>query len=101
MPAQSLPTGQEDIKGDVETVDGLRILALSDRADAFLTGLIGTTAAIVFGAELVLAVTGDYRAVLLCAVLALLLLLRARPLPGRFQRIPLLVGGSVGLGLVA
>jgi len=101
MPVPSVPTGPEDLKADVETVDGLRILALSDRADAFLTGLIGTTAVIVLGAELVLAVTGDYRAVLLCAVLALLLLLRARPLPGRFQRIPLLVAGSVGLGLVA
>jgi type VII secretion integral membrane protein EccD len=101
MPVPSVPTGPEDLKADVETVDGLRILTLSDRADAFLTGLIGTTATIVLGTELVLAVTGDYRGVLLCAVLALLLLLRARPLPGRFQRIPLLAAGSVGLGLVA
>ena len=27
----SVPTGPEDLKGDVETVDGLRILALSER----------------------------------------------------------------------
>jgi type VII secretion integral membrane protein EccD len=101
LPVPSVPAGPEDLKADVETVDGARILALADRADAYLTGLIGATATIALGAELVLALTGDVRAVLLCGVLALLLLLRARPFLGRYQRMPLLAAGSVGLGLVA
>jgi len=37
----------------------------------------------------------------LCVVVALALMLRARPLSGRAQRTPLLVAGTIGLGLVA
>jgi len=81
-------------------VDGRRILALADRADELLTGLIGTVAAVLLGAEVVMALTGGLAGVLLCAVLAVLLLLRSRPLPGRRQRLPLLVAGTVGVALV-
>ena len=53
------------------------------------------------GAQFVLALDGRLPAVLLCLVLALLALLRARPLLGRAQRTPVLLAGTVGLGLAA
>jgi type VII secretion integral membrane protein EccD len=101
LPIPSVPTGPADLKSDTETVDGVRILALSDRAHAFLTGFTNTVAAILFAAEVVVALTGGFVGVALCAVLALLLLLRARPLASRSHRLPLLAAGTLGLGLVA
>jgi hypothetical protein len=49
----------------------------------------------------VLADNGRLPAVLLCLVLALLSLLRARPFIGRAQRTPVLLAGTLGLGLAA
>jgi type VII secretion integral membrane protein EccD len=101
LPVPSIPTGPEDLKTDSESVDGRRVLQLSERADAFLTGLLWTVSLLVLGAQLVLALDGRLAAVLLCLVLALLSLLRARPFLGRSQRTPVLLTGTVGLGLAA
>ncbi|MGV9210958.1 type VII secretion integral membrane protein EccD [Micromonospora sp. RB23] len=101
LPVPSIPTGPDDLKTDSETVDGRRVLERSDRADAFLTALLWTVSLLVLGAELVLALDGRLAAVLLCLVLALLSLLRARPLLGRAQRVPVLLAGTAGLGLAA
>ncbi|MEW2384788.1 type VII secretion integral membrane protein EccD [Micromonospora sp. NPDC047707] len=101
LPVPSIPTGPEDLKTDSESVDGRRVLQLSERADEFLTGLVWTVSLLVLGAELVLALDGRLPAVLLCLVLALLSLLRARPFLGRAQRTPVLVAGTAGLGLAA
>jgi type VII secretion integral membrane protein EccD len=101
LPVPSLPAGPEDLKSDTETVNGSRILALSNHADRFFTGLLWTVAVIVFGAEVVLALHGTLNSLLLCTVLALLLLLRARPLVSWQQRTGVLAMGTLGLGLVA
>ncbi|MGK5738006.1 type VII secretion integral membrane protein EccD [Micromonospora sp. URMC 103] len=101
LPVPSIPTGPDDLKTDTESVDGRRVLQLSERADEFLTGLLWTVALVVLGAQVVLAVNGRLPAVLLCLVLAVLSLLRARPLLSRAQRTPVLVTGTVGLGLAA
>ncbi|MDG9672722.1 type VII secretion integral membrane protein EccD [Micromonospora sp. DH14] len=101
LPVPSIPTGPEDLKTDSESVDGRQVLQQSERADEFLTGLLWTVAVLVLGAQIVLAVDGRLPAVLLCLVLALLALLRARPLLGRAQRTPVLLAGTVGLGLAA
>ncbi|MGN9774567.1 type VII secretion integral membrane protein EccD [Micromonospora sp. H33] len=101
LPVPSIPTGPEDLKTDSESVDGRRVLQLSERADEFLTGLVWTVSLLVLGAELVLALDGRLPAVLLCLVLALLSLLRARPFLGRAQRTPVLFAGTAGLGLAA
>ena len=101
LPVPSIPTGPEDLKTDTESVDGRQVLEQSERADEFLTSLLWTVSSLVFGAELVLALDGGLPAVLLCLVLALLSLLRARPLLGRAQRVPVLLAGTVGLGLAA
>ncbi|WP_245730715.1 type VII secretion integral membrane protein EccD [Micromonospora pallida] len=99
LPAPAIPTGPEDLKSDDETFDSRHLLSLSDRADQFLTGLLWTASIVILSGEVVLAVDGRLPAVLLCAVLAVLSLLRARPLASRTQRIPVLVTGSVGLAL--
>jgi type VII secretion integral membrane protein EccD len=100
LPVPSIPTGPEDLKADTETVEGPFVLAASDRANGFLAGFLGTLAVVEVGAEIVLGLGGGVGGQLLCAVVALLLLLRVRSLPGRGQRVPLLVAGCVGLGVV-
>ncbi|MFU8870902.1 type VII secretion integral membrane protein EccD [Micromonospora sp. SL4-19] len=101
LPVPSIPTGPDDLKTDTESVDGPRVLRNSERADAFLTGLLWTVSLLVLGGQVVLAGNGRPPAVLLCLVLALLSLLRARPFIGRGQRTPVLLTGTVGLGLAA
>ncbi|MEV5766455.1 type VII secretion integral membrane protein EccD [Micromonospora sp. NPDC052213] len=101
LPVPSIPTGPDDLKSDTESVDGRRVLQLSERADEFLTGLLWTVSLLVLGAQVILAFDGRLAAVLLCLVLALLSLLRARPFLGRAQRTPVLFAGTAGLGLTA
>ncbi|MGB2568938.1 type VII secretion integral membrane protein EccD [Micromonospora citrea] len=101
LPVPSIPTGPDDLKTDTETVDGRRVLRQSERADQFLTGLLWTVSLLVLGGQIVLAGNGRLPAVLLCLVLALLSLLRARPFIGRAQRTPVLFAGSLGLALAA
>ncbi|TWH68071.1 type VII secretion integral membrane protein EccD [Micromonospora olivasterospora] len=101
LPVPSIPTGPDDLKNDTESVDGRRVLRLSERADAFLTGLLWTVGLLVLGGEVILALDGRLPAVLLCLVLALLSLLRARPFIGRALRVPVLFAGALGLGLTA
>jgi type VII secretion integral membrane protein EccD len=101
LPVPSIPTGPDDLKTDTESVDGRRVLRLSERADEFLTALLWTVALLVLGGEVVLALDGRLPAVLLCLVLALLSLLRARPFIGRALRVPVLLAGALGLGLTA
>lgn len=98
LPMPSVPTGRADITSDTSTVDGRGILAGSDRANGFLTGLLGTVATVITGAEAVLATSGG-PALPLCALLAVVLLLRARPYPDRRQRLVMLTAGGIGLGL--
>ncbi|MEE3919428.1 hypothetical protein V2I01_17175 [Micromonospora sp. BRA006-A] len=97
LPVPSIPTGPDDLKTDTESVDGPSVLRNSERADAFLTGLLWTVSLLVLGGEVVLAEDGRLPAVLLCLVLALLSLLRARPFLSRAQRTPVLLAGTVGL----
>jgi type VII secretion integral membrane protein EccD len=101
LPVPSIPTGPDDLKTDTESVDGPQVLRNSERADAFLTGLLWTVSVLVLGGQFVLAGNGRLPSVLLCLVLALLSLLRARPFIGRAQRTPVLLAGTVGLGLAA
>ncbi|MEU6072894.1 type VII secretion integral membrane protein EccD [Micromonospora sp. NPDC047074] len=101
LPVPSIPTGPDDLKSDTESVDGRQVLQLSERADEFLTGLLWTVSLLVLGAQVVLALDGSLPAILLCLVLSLLSLLRARPFLGRAQRTPVLLAGTGGLGLTA
>lgn len=97
LPIPAIPTGPADLQADSATVDGRRVLAQADRAAELLTGLITTVAVVVLAAAVVLVLDGGVPAVLLATLLSVLLLLRARPVPGRWQRLAVLVGGSGGL----
>ena len=99
LPMPSIPTGPDDLKADLETVDGPRVLALGEQANQYFVALLWTVSLVVLGAEIALALDGRLPAVLLCAVLALLLMLRARPLIARAQRTPVLLAGTAGLVL--
>ncbi|HEX5540324.1 MAG TPA: type VII secretion integral membrane protein EccD [Micromonospora sp.] len=101
LPIPSIPTDPDDLKNDTFSVNGRRILARSDLAATFLTGLVGTVSIIIVGAEAVLARDSRFNSVLLCGLLAILLLLRARPLLTQAQRWPVLIAGALGLGLTA
>jgi type VII secretion integral membrane protein EccD len=97
MPVPSVPTGPEDLKTDTESVDGVRVLKQSERADEYLAALLGALAVIGAGAGLVLAPSGT-PGVLMALVLGLLMVIRARWFISRRQRMPLLIAGLITLG---
>jgi type VII secretion integral membrane protein EccD len=101
LPMPAVPAGPEDLRADIENVDGKRVLELSDRANAFHIGLIGTAAVLVAGCVVVMVIAGGWRAGLLAGVLSLLLLLRGRPYRGTAARLAVLVTGAPGLAMVA
>jgi type VII secretion integral membrane protein EccD len=100
LPMPSVPSGRADITSDTSAVDGRQVVVGSDQANGYLTGLLGTVATVVVGAEAVFAVSGG-PALPLCVLLAVVLLLRARPYPDRRQRLAMLTAGGLGLGLAA
>lgn len=101
LPIPAIPTGPDDLRTDSSTVDGRRVLAQADRAAELLTGLIATVAVIVLVSSVVLVLDGGLPGMVLAALLSALVLLRARPVPGRWQRLPVLLAGAGGLGAVA
>jgi type VII secretion integral membrane protein EccD len=101
LPIPTVPTDPEELRADATTVDGQRVLAQSRRADEFLTAMLGWVAAVGLGAAVVLAIGRTVADLILCSVLALLLLIRARWFRGLGQRLPLLIAGSAALGAVA
>lgn len=102
LPMPTIPSGPDELRTDVETVDGQRVLAQSDAADRHLTGLLGATAVLGLGAEVTVALGGSgWPRLLLLGVVALVLLARSRSFAGAWQRLPLLIAGMLGLGLTA
>ncbi|MFI5906245.1 type VII secretion integral membrane protein EccD [Dactylosporangium sp. NPDC051541] len=77
------------------------IFAAVARTDEMLTGMLFGFAAAGAGASLVLARSGDVSGMVLVAVAAVASLLRARTFLTVRQRLPLIVAGAVGLGLLA
>lgn len=95
-----VPTGPADLRADCEDVDGDRVRRGADVADAYLAGLVGGVAVAACGALIAVVFGGGLSGVLLGAVLSLVLLSQSRAFPGWRHRVPLLVAGSLGLGLV-
>jgi type VII secretion integral membrane protein EccD len=101
LPMPAIPTGPDDLRADSESVNGARVLARSDRADDFHTGLIMAVSIFVLGSIVVIVLDGGWGGSILATVLALLLLLRARPYRTWTGRTPVLMAGSLALGTVA
>jgi type VII secretion integral membrane protein EccD len=95
----SIPTGPDDVKNDTETVDGPEVLRRSNRAGQFMTSMLGTVGVITGGSMVLVGTRGSLPGVLLCGVLSICLMLRARPHDGRAQRLALLIPGSIGLAV--
>ncbi|MEV6344880.1 type VII secretion integral membrane protein EccD [Actinoplanes sp. NPDC051851] len=100
LPIPSVPSGPEELKADTESVDGAAVLAASQRADGFLTGILSAIAVICAFSAIVVS-TVSYVGVATAAVLGIVLLARARSFRSRSQRVPLLVAGSVALAAAA
>lgn len=98
----SLPTGPDDLRSQAAPVtDGAKVLALSERAADFLVALTVAASIAAAGSIVTLITDGGLAPFILAALLSLLVLLRARPLISRSQRLPLLIAGGIGLGTVA
>ena len=100
LPVPNVPTERDQLLSDGENVNGIRILELARRADAFLAALVSALAVIVAGTALLVAGDG-LRGLLLALVLGLLSLARARWFLHRAQRLPLLLAGGVALAAAA
>ena len=96
LPVPTVPTEREHLRQDPGAVDGARVLGLARRADAFLAAMISALA-IVNATAAILVVFGGLPGIVLCGVLGLLPLVRARWFQGRTQKLPLLISGGVAL----
>lgn len=101
LPIPSVPTDAADLKTDTEMVSGRQVLALSERADEILAGMLGALAGIGGLASVTVAVDGGVPGGSLALVFGLVMIARARWFISRRQRIPLLVAGLVALAIVA
>ncbi|GAA3734513.1 type VII secretion integral membrane protein EccD [Plantactinospora mayteni] len=96
LPDPSVPSDPEHLRQDEHSVDGRQTLTRSDRAAAFLAGMLSALA--IIGAVAAVAVSSDgIRGLALCVVLGLTMMARARWFLSRAQRLPLLGGGAVAL----
>ncbi len=97
LPMPSVPTGPRDVRDDDDSIDTSAALRRSDRAATLLAAMIGGFAVVEAGAAFVVGIDGALPGLLLAAVLTALLWSRARAFHLRWQRLPLLGGGLVGL----
>ena len=58
LPTPSIPTGPEDLKADLETVDGPRVLALGEQANQYFVALLWTVSLVALGTEITRRATG-------------------------------------------
>lgn len=100
LPIPSIPSTPEQMRTDNETVAGARVLALSERSDHILGGLLGAIAVLGVGAGGMTATTGGRAGGVFALVTGLFLMARARWFISRRQRLPLLIAGAVILGVV-
>ncbi|GGM05717.1 type VII secretion integral membrane protein EccD [Dactylosporangium sucinum] len=100
LPIPSVPTDAADLKTDTEMVAGRQVLALSERADEFLAGMLGALAVIGGLGSVIAAIDGGVPGACLAAVFGLVMVARARWFISRRQRIPLLVSGLIALAVV-
>jgi type VII secretion integral membrane protein EccD len=97
LPTPSIPTGPRDVREDEDSIDTGAALRRSDRAATLLAAMIGGFAVVEAGAAFVIGVAGGFAGLLLAGVLTALLWSRARAFHLRWQRLPLLGGGLLGL----
>ena len=95
-----VPRNADDLRRDSLMVDGKNVLGRTAVADRFVTGVVSGIGLVAIGAEIALAFGTGLLTHLTCAVVACVLLLRARVFRGRAQRLWLMVPGFGGLVLL-
>jgi type VII secretion integral membrane protein EccD len=101
MALPQVPRHADDLRRDTLTVDGAAVFDRTAAADSFVTGAVAGIGLVGAGAELALALSPGWLPRLMCAVLGVALLLRARVFQGLAQRLWLMVPGYGGLILLA
>lgn len=100
LPLPAVPADASDMREDETAIPGPAAVARSELAEWHLTGLLAACCAVLIGAQLLLVRSGRNDARLLCAIIAVALLLRARFYADRPQRLVLLSSGLVGALIV-
>jgi type VII secretion integral membrane protein EccD len=101
MTLPQVPRHADDLRRDTLTIDGAEVFDRTAAADRFVTGAASGIGLVAAGAEVPLAFTRSWLAMVTCAVLACALLLRSRLFRGLAQRLWLLVPAYGGLVLLA
>ncbi|WP_344591267.1 type VII secretion integral membrane protein EccD [Actinomadura vinacea] len=101
VPLPRIPANAADLRNDTASVDGRGVLARTDAADRYATGLISCVAMIALGALAFLFSAGGWAGAATTGALSLSLLLRSRVFRSIAQRAWLMVTGLIGLGLLA
>jgi type VII secretion integral membrane protein EccD len=96
-----VPRNADDLRRDSLMVDGKKVLDRTAVADRFVTGVVAGIGLVAAGSEIALALGKGWAAHVMCAVVAFVLLLRARVFRGRGQRLWLMLPGFGGLALLA
>jgi type VII secretion integral membrane protein EccD len=95
--APNPPTNAAELLLDIEPEPGARVAQRTASAVAYLNGLIACVAVVVVVAAVLLAQSGGWAGWALAAALSGAILMRSRAVVGVWQRVPLAVGGTVGL----
>lgn len=97
LPLPTVPVDMAEFRSDETPTAGDDALELARRGDAVLTGLVVALGAVVSACTAVLVASREGWTLPLAASLSVVLVLRARHLLGRTQRVVLLVPGLCGL----
>ncbi len=100
LPLPTIPTTTEELKSDAVQVAGADVLARTGTAGRYLTALLTAVSVLALGCVPVLLGSPHPTSWALALVVPLVLLCRARTLPVRVHRLPLLLAGLLGLATV-
>ncbi|MEV7598028.1 type VII secretion integral membrane protein EccD [Kitasatospora sp. NPDC089797] len=97
----ALPRNAEELQEDIEPFPAEEVLARGDVADGYLTGLLTSIGLACTGCLSLLAGADGWGPVATAADLSVLLLLHAREIGSRWQRLGMILPGLYGLVLLA
>jgi type VII secretion integral membrane protein EccD len=97
LPRPNVPTEREQLRQETETVDGVEVIELGRRLEAYLSAMLGALALISAAGAVLVSSTGPV-GVAMAGVLGLLPLLRSRWFRSRSQRLPLVLAGGIAFG---
>lgn len=100
LPVPSLPTSTEELLADPPHPARSRVQATVKRSDEIFHGLFLGSSVVVLFCEYQLITSGNTSALWFAGIVAVLTSLRARLLPAVAHRLPLLIAGFGGLGML-